>query len=254
MWGKTARKISLDKSQKCDYLTGMMVDAKDISRLANRLKKVQVKYAVLNTLNDIAALADKAQREQLGKEFVLRNKYTLGSLRTSKARLSKLQSEAGSIQGYLAKQETGGTKTGKGGGGANVPTNFASNLPDGGVRNKPVVVGKRMLNLKHIAVQLQTPANQTGGSKAKQAAAMARRLLKKTGAKYIYSSHLGTKGKTGIYRLQPGKSWLKMVHDLTNPVIIVKRTNWHEDSILSLRLPRLDIFYRRLDEQLKSAR
>ena len=229
----------------------MMVDTKDIQLLAAKLNKVQVKYAVLNTLNDIAMLADTAQRKALDREFILRNRYTLGSLRVTKARLSNLQSEAGSIQGYLAKQDSGGTKVGKGGSGANVPTNFASNLPEGGERDKPVVFGKRLNNLKSFARQLAPPANTSKSSPRKQASAMARRILKATGKKYIYSDQLG---KTGIYALGKGEDWLKLVHDMSKKVITVRKTSWHPEAIATLRLPQHEVFYRRLEEQFKNAK
>jgi hypothetical protein len=73
---------------------------------------------IANTLTQAARIADKAQRENLRKDFTLRNQYTEGSLFMWPASpthaISRMNAVVGTKSPYLPIQETGGTERAKG--------------------------------------------------------------------------------------------------------------------------------------------
>jgi hypothetical protein len=73
---------------------------------------------VSNTLTQAARIVDKAQRENLRKDFTLRNAYTEGSLfiwpASPTQRIDKMNAVVGTKSPYLPIQETGGVERAKG--------------------------------------------------------------------------------------------------------------------------------------------
>jgi hypothetical protein len=98
----------------------MMFDFKFDPRWREKLGKIEhgLERATIMTVNDTALIASAAQRIQLGKSFTLRTKWTegsifpkrgkrLGLIPPHKTNLNSVYARTGSIQEYLADQQTG---------------------------------------------------------------------------------------------------------------------------------------------------
>lgn len=99
-----------------------------------------------NTVNAVAAIARKNAQANIGANFVLRNSFTMNSVfftqcPKSVRTLSDIKSFVGITEraGYMALQETGGTKTNRNGGNLIIPNTRAR---VGGTNAKAVSRGK----------------------------------------------------------------------------------------------------------------
>ena len=73
-----------------------LLDNRALRRLANQLKrgtKVGFQYAVRESLNRVAFAARKEWQAEMGRTFVLRNRWTVGSVRVEKVRGLNVHSE-----------------------------------------------------------------------------------------------------------------------------------------------------------------
>jgi hypothetical protein len=92
----------------------LRIDTRDIAKLERILRAVRTKaipYANRNALNDMAFAARKQWRTEMERSFILRNRWTVGSIRVVKARgtdVSTMHSVIGSVSSYLGRQEFGG--------------------------------------------------------------------------------------------------------------------------------------------------
>jgi hypothetical protein len=79
-----------------------------------RISDTELPEAIAAGINRIASGAAAAQRMNLRRDFILRNKYTEGSLAYYKANpkkdIARINAIVGSKQPYLALQETGGER------------------------------------------------------------------------------------------------------------------------------------------------
>lgn len=88
--------------------------------------------AGINTVNIVAANARKNAQEEISRNFTLRNNFTINSVRftqcpQSVTRINDIKSETGITDraSYMARQETGGTRTNPSGSSLVIPTTAA---------------------------------------------------------------------------------------------------------------------------------
>jgi hypothetical protein len=164
-------------------LTGFIdFDDRQFRQLTRRLRRDAPKalgYAARNALNRAAFDARKRWQREMQNTFVLRNRWTLGSIRVEKTRglvLSRMESRVGSGLEYLAKQEEGGPKGGGGIHGQPIPTSVASGEGRGARPRRRVIRPRFRLS----AIQL---GNRPSGSRKRRNAA-AIRMAQEAGSKY----------------------------------------------------------------------
>lgn len=87
--------------------------AKEMVAALKRMREKAVPYALKNTLNRAAFETRTIWQGEIKKTFVLRNTFTERSIRVEQASVNKLTSTVGSIAGYMATQEQGGTDSGR---------------------------------------------------------------------------------------------------------------------------------------------
>ena len=171
-------------------------DIKGYIKALRKTRNFAIPNAVKTTLDITAFDVRKMYINIIGEKFILRNKWTAGSIRVIKAKanrnISLIQSETGSVSPYMEKQEKGGTVTAKGSR-LPIPTEKARVSES---RGKPVSTKFRMNRLGKI----------TKGRKAKFFIAKFRR-------EGIYTR----KGKrlVMIRNLEKSSVTIKAVHSLT---------------------------------------
>ena len=165
-------------------MTFVDFDDREFRQLARRLERDAPKalgYAARNALNRAAFDARKQWQREMQSTFVLRNRWTLGSIRVEKARgldLQRMESKVGSGLKYLAKQEEGGPKGGGGAYGQPIPTGVASGEGRGARPRRRVVRPRFRLAAIHLG-------DRPGGSR-KQRNAAAIRKAQEAGAKFVF--------------------------------------------------------------------
>ena len=127
----------------------LKIDTKAVEALARKLDTVRSKaipFAVRQALNDQVFAARKRWQKEMGDSFILRNRWTVGSIRVEKARgrnVATMQSVVSSLAGYMSKQEFGGAQV-EGG----IPTAPAAGQPMGQVPRTRTVRGPNKLTSK----------------------------------------------------------------------------------------------------------
>lgn len=174
------------------------------------------------TLTDTAILAEAKAKTILKEEFVLRNNYTLNSVRMTKASTQRLESRVGSLQSYLDKQEQGGTKQGTDGAGANIATKASTGEGSGsGLRKGVVMPRNRMKKIQRLNPIALTNPDGTHFKSKKQAAFVAYKMLAKQRTPVVLD---GLHMRFGAYAVINDK--LQMVQDLSHYTIRVSRHQW----------------------------
>lgn len=178
----------------------LRIDDRQIRALERRLRNEAPKalaHAARNTLNRAAFDARKQWHQEMESTFTLRNRWTKGSVRVEKVRglnVRTMQSRVGSLADYMRVQEESGTIRG-GPQGYRYPTTRAK--PPG----KMVRPRFRMarLNLQHPKL--------AQFSSTRQKIAVATRLARASGAKFVF---LGMPASKGMYQLMGSKHRPKM--------------------------------------------
>lgn len=119
----------------------------DVERTAARLDQVsarQLPFATARALTMTAADAQKQIRAEMPNKFTIRRPWVLQGVRTERATKQNLTAWVYHKDAYMPRQETGGTKVGKPGGG-----NFSSD-------DLPVASGRRVRKVSgRVAVPTQ---------------------------------------------------------------------------------------------------
>lgn len=200
------------------------IDAGEAKHLARELRDLAnggLKYAVRNTLNDLAFEARKHWEAEMKERFVLRNRWTVGSIRVERARgtlVEAMESRVGSLAEYLGLQESGGTKSG-GAKGVRVPTPVAAGQGVGTrPRTKPVRSPNRM-----NSIQLAKVRQRTGASRKQQIAAAVRQTVA-SGRRFLFID--SDQDRQGMYKLVGSrtKPRLQLVWDMSANSVRVPST------------------------------
>lgn len=129
-------------------------DLREVKRLEYDLDKLAHKalpYAVKDALNATAFEGRKVWHKAMQREFTIRNKYTLRSVRIDKAtvggRIDSMESVLGSTADYMASQELGTREYGKTAS-KPIPTRAAAGQSGAGERTKRVQRSKMLQTIK----------------------------------------------------------------------------------------------------------
>jgi hypothetical protein len=130
-------------------MVSVKVELKGFGKLTDDLNTFASRgfpYAVRDTLNGCAFETQREWRAEVKRTFILRNRYTEQSIRTDKARGTKVEGMAattGTIAEYMPDQESGGEVRGKGKHKA-IPTAVAAGQGQGAKRTRMVRAGLRL--------------------------------------------------------------------------------------------------------------
>ncbi len=224
-------------------------DLKDLGRLQkdlNTFSKKSVPFAMRKALNETAFLGRKLWKREMGQRFVLRNKFTAGSLRVQKVKRGndpdQMFSMIGSISPYMGLQEAGGTKKGKTGAVA-IPTAVAAGQALGSQpRTKVVRRPNRMPNINLDKRIRSGSKSQRNAANVQQAARLKR--------KYALIEREG--GKTAIVRVTGRKKLnVKMVWDLSRKSVRIKPEPTLQPTLVRLQQLRPAIHRRAIIKELR---
>jgi len=172
----------------------------DVAKYTRQLRQVQGALAATQvaTVNAVATAVHNKSGRNLQSKMILRNQYTMRSLKLSKARVRSSggagYAEVGSVSPYLPLQETGGTRRARRSR-LPIPT---TGVRKGGSKRGVVLPGYRFNRMGKI-----------GGK----------------GAKFFYANLR----KPGIYTRR-GKR-LIMARDISRRSVRIKPTHWHTDAV-----------------------
>ena len=224
------------------------VDAVDIERLSKDLKLFggarTVGYAARSAINTMAFENRKIFRAEMDNKLTLRNKFTQGSIRTQRAvgtDVNTMHSVSGSVQGYMALQETGGIVN-PNSGSASVPVPTATARQ--GSLKRMVAQRMRRKNINLATINLRGKI-RTGRykSKSQEIAANVRQAAREY-AEFVF---LETSRARAIYQLSGSsrRPKMRMVWNLNK-----KTTRIRRQDILSGSLKKLE---RKTDEIMLDA-
>lgn len=208
----------------------MEIDTRELKQLELKLlraNKTGFKIAGEQTLNDLAFETRREAREQIERDFTVRNKWTVSPRNNpiDKAKRGKPFAEFGSTLDYMAKQEEGFiSQPDRYTGAVAIPTPVASGERKGGargktIRKKPVRKPNRRNMLKMPSKRMkELPRRERNAALIQEAIKSKRRFieLERNGETNIFKV-TGTKKKYRLDRLYktehravitPAKPWL----------------------------------------------
>jgi hypothetical protein len=203
----------------------------DLKKFANTLELIGGRLmpaAARAAINGAAFDCRENARVEIQRRFILRNQWTLGSLRVNLSRAAKInqiESRAGTLRDYLQRQEEGATRSAAGGG-VSVPTSATAGQEGATVRTRVQRPRWRAKNIRvrHFAKSGHTPQDLTVAVRG--AMADGTRLL------FIDS---GGRTPRGIYRVKggrlSGRGWprgmrLVLIRNLAHRSITIRPNKW----------------------------
>lgn len=196
------------------------LDQRQVRALADGLKAANEKavpYAVRDALNTTAFEARKEWQSQLRAKMILRNKWTVGSLRVVKATgtaLRTMQSQVGSLVPYMAVQEDGGSERAKGKHGVPIPTTTAAGQSLKAAKRTRQVTKRNWQSAIHLS-------GKVTGTRPRRNAVALRVALKSGGVAFL---DLGR--RKGLFRVtgsKNGKSMrIRMIWDMSRKSVLTK--------------------------------
>lgn len=228
------------------------LDLRGIQDLEDDLRQFRERaypFATKQTLNQTAFEAMTIARNIVDRKMVLRNQWTKGSIQYEQTRtlnVAHQESIVGSIQEYMATQETGGSESSKGVHGMAIPTGYSA----GQEGQKPRTRLPKRANMMR-AIKL---AQRIRGRTPKQRMRIAIRNAVNTKRRYIFLKGLAHK-KAGIFRVIGGRkgarddgptkgATIKMVHDLSQRTVRVPRNPWLMPAV-NIAMEGMDDTYRK---------
>jgi len=213
------------------------VELRGLEKLRDDMGKFAKKAlpaAARGALNTTAFDARREWVQQVGRKFVLRNKFTVNSLRIEKAQgfdVSTMQSKVGSVAAYMAEQEEGRTEKAHGKHGVAIPTSSAAGMAKRATRTKQV-------QKKNYLTAIQVAAKVRGIRQRRNAVAI--RLAGKTGG--VAFLDLGR--RKGLFRVKhtsKGRFTVRMVYDLSKKSVTLKPTPTLQLAldVVTPRIPRI---------------
>lgn len=184
-----------------------------------------IPFAQANTITQMGKEAQFTAQQDLPDRYTIRNKWTAGSIRSTRATPRRLESRVGSLREYMADQEEGSNRRKNTG----LPTAFASGenpQARSGPRKRAVRPGMRKNKMSAIK-----PMPYQGVS-GQQTAFVQAKLALQAGQRFAFIQ-VGSES-VGIYRVQwkgrskSGRKGIKMrmVYDLSNRAIKTKKKPW----------------------------
>ncbi len=230
------------------------IQDKELRQFQRDLKAFSRKeFAIINgmALNQTAFETSKKYKEVTKRNFTLRNKFTVSSIRFQKVKGFQNQfSEAGSIAPYMEDQEFGETKTKTGKKGVAIPTTSASNESLGARPRKRVVPrAKRRGSIRLFRSGVRST------SRKQHVVATVRAAAGQRGNTFVYLPRLG-KMTQGIYRITGSKKKpkIRLIYDLSRTSVTIPRTPGLKVSVgkISREMPRFykEAFEKRLKKSI----
>ena len=196
-----------------------------------------VPYATREALNRTAFDGQKIARSLVRNKMILRNNYTVQSIRVDRAKtlsMSGQYSVLGSIASYMLDQEFGAVQVKQGRHGVAIPTAYSAGQGRG---TQP----RTLLPLKINKLQ-----NILLSKRAKSKAMSIKQRLVITVQEAVHKGprevFLDLGRKQGIFRVVGGRrgtkrGWpkgarLQMLHDLSHDAVVIPRTPWLKPSAL----------------------
>jgi hypothetical protein len=219
---------------------------RDLAKALGDIRKKALVYAIRNSLNDVAALAHHSVGGAIERNFTLRNRWTMGGLKTRKARghvIAEMESAVGHLNPYMEKQQRGFTKSAEGEHGLPIPSPAAAGEGLRKVRRRPVRRPNYLSAIKFTG----RPATKNPG----QATAAAIRQAVKKGERYAF---LPLKRSPGIYRITgKRRPRITLIYSLRDRRTVTKPTDWLRGPSLTAAESMADIFERRAKAELAEA-
>ena len=226
-----------------------VIDDKDVKKYEMQLKTLRFKafpFATKQTMNASAFSARSHSQQNLKKDFILRNKFSISSIRVKKTNTLKIsQQEAltGTIAPFLATQEFGGTKAKKGKHGVPIPTSFSSNEGERTIpRKKLPTRPNKLSNINLKNKRSRGTRKQANLIKVKEAAQSSNKIV-----------FLETDQMTGIYKITGGKRnpKPKLLYSLKEKSIKIPQNRWLLPSVERTKTEMPTIYKKALIFQLK---
>lgn len=201
------------------------IEQKDVKKYEGDLKRFAASaypFATKETLNRAARNTAKVAGDFVRGKMILRNNWTLRSIRYERAHgsvVSRQQSRTGSVQEYMATQEFGGVKRARGARGVPIPTPASSGetaLP----RRKPP---RRANSLASISLRKASTA--AASRKQRNRIAIAQAAEGKGGARFVF---LDFGRRSGIFRVTGGKRRPRLVKvwAMGRPSVVIPKRPW----------------------------
>lgn len=188
-----------------------IVHTAEYHKAMRQLTKAQLPRVQVASINSIARVVHSASERNLGERTILRNKYTVKSLRFSPAKVRSGgrvgYAETGSISPYLPIQETGGTEK---------AARRKIAIPTTAIR-----LGKR----RQGVIMTKFRLNRVGDIRTPSERGMKRAKYGSGGSRMFFAPFR----KPGFY-FRSGKR-LIMARDLSQKSVKVKATHWHTDAV-----------------------
>lgn len=204
-----------------------------LERQLKQINKVAFPIATRSTLNSAAFLAREKAQANIKDKFILRNRFTLRSVRVETTRtldVNAQQSKTGSVQAYMADQEFGATRVKTGKHGIAIPTSVASG------EGRGVVPRKRLVRKANILTRIRFKKKRIKAKSRKQFVFLAIKFTAEAKAnRFVF---LPLKKHPGIYKIFPRKATLKqsrrgqqnhrieLIHDLSKSSVRIPASPW----------------------------
>lgn len=192
-------------------------DAQHLETMLAMLAPKAVPHAVRDTLNETAFTVRKEWISLIEAKFILRNKYTVKSIRVAKASgtdLSTMQAVVGSAADYMDEQEEGATRVKKGKHGVAIPTPTAAGQ---GARANP---RKRPIRRPNYLGAIHPTSSKVGPKFQRNAVAIALAIRKGTRVAY-----LETKETKGLFQVTgtERRPKVRMLYDLQHASVKIPK-------------------------------
>ncbi len=204
-------------------------------------------YPIVNgmALNRAAFETRKEYIRIIERRFTLRNKGTIRSIQFNKVvglNPKTQESSVGSTMDYMASQEFGDTKTGRGKKGIGIPTPTASNESAGTrPRKKPVSRPRRRSSIR------LTKSTIKARSRKQHIFMTIRSAAEKGSGNYVY---LPIQNSKGIYRVtgKGKRAKIKMIYSLSKKTIPIKKQPSLFPAVNNI-IPQMARFYKEAAEK-----
>ena len=199
-------------------------DFRDAVRLTTKLQILNrqgIPFATRHALNAWAIEGRGRAQDNIKSSMILRNRWTLGSVRFAFADRGPVASQAsrvGATTAYLSRQESGGTERATGAHGLPIPSAYASG-EDGATQRRKLV--KRRFSVARI--QFNTPARVRSIRNRKRRAFVSVQHARRHKQKFVF---LDLGRSKGIFRVTQRR--IRMVHDVSRKTVTTPRNPWLE--------------------------
>ena len=226
------------------------VDTEAIKQMESDLKEFAIKaypFATKATLNKAAFEGRERIQAGMRKKFIIRNKFTMNSVRVEKARgnvVKHQESVVGSVAPYMEDQEFGATVTKSGKHGVPIATTTASGEGRGAQPRRRVASSSR----RKSKIKL-SKARVNAKSKGQEALIRVK-IAASEGRRFVF---LDLPKHPGIYRVSGGKRKPKIdqVHDMSKQSVRVPRTGIVLTATRAVEKQMPEMFHEALIFQMK---